>query len=171
MDDFLYFFLRMRKQRVRMVVQAVKNRWPDESREAQAKRLISSHASLAMLAGALFHLPALLPGASAWLKALGLVGGAAALTRMQLYLILEIALLYDKDIDDRARVPEMLTVVAATAAAVVAPKLLVDLLDLHPVLALPAAGIAASALTHVLGGVAVQHYAELPVGDLEAVSA
>src|SRR6185503_15581431 len=169
LDDFLYFFLRMRKQRVRMVVQAVKSRWPAESREAQAKRLISSHASLAMLAGALFHIPSLLPKASAWLKALGFVGGAAALTRMQLYQILEIALLYDKDIDDRSRVPEMMTVVAAAAAAVAAPKLLVKALDLHPLLSLPAAGLTAAALTHVLGSVAIQHYAELPVREPEPV--
>jgi hypothetical protein len=46
---------------------------------------------------------------------LGFVGGTAAITRMHLYLILEIALLYGMDIDDEARVPEMIAVVAATS--------------------------------------------------------
>ena len=41
------------------------------------------------------------------LKILGVAGGASVLTRMHLYLIMEIALLYGKDIEDQARVPEM----------------------------------------------------------------
>jgi hypothetical protein len=83
--------------------------------------------------------------------------GAAALTRLHLYLILEIALLYGKDIDDQARVPEMLAVVAATGAAAGVPVLM-RLLGLHPLLSIPVAGLTASTVTHLIGHTAIRYY-------------
>ena len=163
-DDFFYFFLRLRKQRIRGVVNSIRTRFPGESREQLAQRLIASHASLSLIGGALFHVPALLPGIAQVWKVLGLVGGASALTRMHLYLILEIALLYGKDIDDQARVPEMVSVVAATAAAVGAPAVAVRLFDVSPLIAIPVAGLTATAVTRLIGKTAIRHYAgEAPV--------
>ena len=87
-DQFFYFFLRLRKQRVQKVVAAVNNAYPQESVEQKARRLIEAQSPLSFLGGALMHLPRLIPGLGQAFEFLGLVGGASALTRMHLYLIL-----------------------------------------------------------------------------------
>ena len=120
-EDFFYFFLRLRKERIRKAVQACRTRYPDETQEGLARQLIASSSALSFMGGTLMHLPMLIPGIGQALKLLGFVGGASALTRMHLYLILEIALVYGKDIDVQERVPEMAAVVAATGLAVSRP--------------------------------------------------
>jgi hypothetical protein len=156
-EEFFYFFLRLRKARIRMVVEAIQARFPDETPEQLARRLIASQTQLSFLGGALLHLPWLIPGLGQTLQLLGLVGGGAALTRMHLYLILEIALVYGKDIDHQDRVPEMAAVVAATALAAGTP-LLLNTLDLNPLLALPASGLTAAALAQLIGESAIRFY-------------
>jgi hypothetical protein len=169
MDDFAYFFLRLRKARIRALVQALRQQFPDESPPQLARRLIASHAQLALLAGTTLHLPGLLPGIGYALKLLGFVGGAAVLTRMHLYLILEIALLFGQDIDDQARVQEMMAVVAATGLAAGTP-VVADALGLSPFLAIPAAGLTATATTQLIGTTAIEYYAALPAATAEAVT-
>ncbi|MBI5441200.1 MAG: hypothetical protein HY900_08315 [Deltaproteobacteria bacterium] len=170
-DDFFYFFLRLRKPRIRAVVEGLRARFPGESREGLARRLIDSHANLSLLGGTIFHAPGVLPGfGQAW-RLFGLVGGASALTRMHLYLILEIALLYGKDIDDDARVPEMMAVVAATGAAVTGPALLLETFGVPALLTLPAAGLAATALTRLVGELAMEHYGKEAPAPLEEPAA
>lgn len=158
-EEFFYFFLRLRKGRVRQVAAAMRSRFPNETPEQLARRLISSQSQLSFLGGALLHLPMLIPGLGQTLKLLGVVGGGACLTRMHLYLILEIALLFGKDIDDQARVPEMAAVVAGTGLAVGAP-FLINALDLNPLLSLPAAGLSASAMSQLIGEGAIRFYRE-----------
>ncbi len=164
-DDFFYFFLRLRKARIRAVVDRVRKLHPGEPPEALARRLIDSAAALSLVGGSLFHAPSLIPGIGGVLKTLGIVAGASALTRMHLYLLLEIALVYDRDIDDPARVPEMIAIVGATAAAAVGPPLLLRALGVNPLLGIAAAGVAATALTRLIGSVAIRHYSAVPVAD------
>jgi uncharacterized protein (DUF697 family) len=156
-DQFLYFFLRLRKDRIRKVVEAINKSYPEESTEQKARRLIAAQTPLSFLGGALMHLPSLVPGLGLAFEVLGFVGGTSVLTRMHLYLILEIALLYGKDIDDKARVPEMISVVAATSLAAGA-SFLVDALDITPLLPLPVGGIAASAAAKMIGEEAIRIY-------------
>ena len=113
-DDFFYFFLRLRKDRIRKVVKLLQERCQGETPEQLARRLIASQRQLSFLGGALLHLPMLFPGLGNAVQGLGAAGGAAVLTRMHLYLILEIALLYGMDIEDQERVSEMVQVVLAT---------------------------------------------------------
>jgi hypothetical protein len=156
-DEFFYFFLRVRKERVRKVVQRLKTQYPDESPEQLARRLIASRSTLSFLGGAILHLPMLLPGIGQAWKLLGFVGGTSVLSRMHLYLILEIALLFGKDIDDQARVPEMAAVVAAVGAAASVP-FLVSLLELNPVYAIPSAALSSVTVTQIVGESAIRHY-------------
>ena len=168
-EEFFYFFLRLRKSRVRKVVEAIEARFPGETPEELARRLINSQSQLSFLGGAVLHLPMLIPGLGQTLKLLGIVGGATCLTRMHLYLILEIALLFGQDIDDQARVPELAAVVAATGLAAGAPFLM-DALDLNPLLSLPTAGLTASAVSLLIGEQAIRLYrdgSETPVASLE----
>jgi hypothetical protein len=156
-EEFFYFFLRLRKARVRKVVEAIQARFPEESPEQLARRLIAAQTQLSFLGGALLHVPFLIPGLGQTMQLLGIVGGGTCLTRMHLYLILEIALLFGQNIDDRARVPEMVAVVAATGLASGAP-LALKALELHPLLALPAAGLTASTVAKLIGEQAIRFY-------------
>ena len=81
---------------------------------------------------------------------------------MHLYLILEIALLYGKDIDDTARVSEMLAVVAATGLAAGAPWLL-QVIELNPLYSLPAAGLTTSGVAQLIGEQAIRLYAQAQI--------
>lgn len=157
MDEFLYFFLRVRKNRVRKVVERLAQEHPDETPRQLARRLIASKTQLSVIGGTLTHLPMLIPGVGQAFKLLGFVGGTSMMTRMHLYLILEIALLYGKDIDDRARVPEIAAVVAAVGLGSAAP-FLVRVLDLNPLYAIPAAALSASAVTQIVGESAIRLY-------------
>jgi uncharacterized protein (DUF697 family) len=161
-DKFFYFFLRLRKNQVRKVVDSINTRFPEETLDQRARRLIEAQTSLSFLGGALVQLPMLIPVLGLALGLMGFVGGASALTRMHLYLILEIAHLYGKNIDDQARVPEMVSVVLATGLAAGAP-LLVQALEVTPLLALPAGGLTSAAVARLIGESAIRHYSrELP---------
>ena len=163
-DDFFYFFLRVRKERVRKVVRRLKDQYPDEGSEQLARRLISSQSMLSFLGGGILHLPMLLPGIGQAWKLLGFVGGTSVLTRMHLYLILEIRLLFGKDIDDQTRVSEMTSVVAAVGAAASIP-FLVRVLELNPLYALPSAALSAVTVTQLIGESAIRLYREPGGGD------
>jgi len=113
--------------------------------------------ALSLVGGALLNLPQLFPAAGNLLKMAGFVGGASMLTRVNLYLILEIALLYGHDIDDQARVPEMMSVVAASGLAATSPFLM-DALDWSPATAIPAAALTASAVSKLIGEAAIALY-------------
>ena len=167
-DDFFYFFLRLRKDRIRKVVKILQERCPGETPEQLARRLIGSQRQLSFLGGALMHLPMFFPGLGAALQGLGAAGGAAVLTRMHLYLILEIALLYGQDIDDQARVGEMVKVVLATGATVSAPFLM-EYFGLDPLWAMPTAALTAAGLAQLIGEQAIRLYsrAPLPAGAAE----
>jgi hypothetical protein len=156
-EQFFYFFLRLRKGEVRRTVQTLQARYPEESPEQLARRLISAKARLAVLGGALLNLPLLWPGVGQALKLFGVVGATSMLTRMHLYLILEIALAFGKDIDDRARVREMAAVVAATGLGSATP-LLLQALGMNPVYAIPAGALSASSVTRLVGYSTVRFY-------------
>ena len=158
-DQFFYFFLRLRKGECRRVVQRVKALYPNETPEQHARRLILAQCSLSLVGGAVLYLPTLFPVATTFWKAFGLVGGASMLARLNLYLILEIALLYGKDIDDQARVPELMAVVAASGMSAASP-VLVSAMQWHPAAAIPASGLTASAVTKLVGESAIAFYKE-----------
>lgn len=156
-DELLYYFLRVRKERVRKVVKRMCDQYPNETREQLAFRLIDSKTQLSFIGGTLTHLPMLIPGLGKAFQFIGVVGGTSMMTRMHLYLILEIATLYGKDIDDSARVPELAAVVAAIGLGTAAP-FLVRLLEFNPLYALPAAAVSAAAVTRVVGESAIRLY-------------
>jgi hypothetical protein len=167
-DEFLYFFLGLRKDRVRRTVQRMRDQHPDESKEQLARRLISSKSQLSVIGGTLTHLAMLIPGVGQALQLLGFVCGTSMMTRMHLYLILEIALLYEKDIDDKARIPEIAAVVGAVGLGTAAP-FLVRILDVNPLYALPAAAMSAATVTQLVGESAIRvHKSEEYIASEEA---
>ncbi|MDI1435533.1 hypothetical protein [Polyangium sorediatum] len=155
-DDLFYFILRLRKSRIRSVAERVRRMYPDESPERQARRLIASTSAISFAAGGLVHAPAAVPGFGIVYEGLGFVAGASILTRMHLYLVLEIALLFGKDIDQSERVKELVAVLAACAAGAAAPVAVA--LTLNPALAVPAGALAATAVTQAIGESAIRRY-------------
>ncbi len=156
-DEFLYFFLRLRKGEVRRVVQRVKSLYPDDTPEQLAQHLINTQSVLSFVGGAILHLPQLIPVAGNVWKLAGFAGGASVMTRMHLYLILEIALLFEHDIEDKARVPELIAVIAASGASAAAPQL-VSQLQWNPLAAIPTSGLTASLVTQIVGAQAIRLY-------------
>lgn len=156
-DQFFYFFLRLRKNEVKRVVLRAQSLYPDDSQERLARRLINTQSTLSFMAGALLHLPMLLPAANSAMKFVGFAGGTSIMTRMHLYLILEIAHIYGHDVDDRARVPEMMAIIASSGLAAGAP-LLVQRMAWPAMAAIPTTGLTVAAITQVIGNAAISYY-------------
>lgn len=168
-DEFFYFFLRMRKSEVRRINDFLRARYPDESAEQLSKRLIASKWKLALLGGTISHLPALLPTAGPSLKLAGVVGGTSMLTRMNLYLINEIAVAFGEDVEDTARVSDMMAVVGATVASNLAPGYLNQWLGLSPWALLPVGALSSAATTAMIGHAAISHFKRKTLGHQAGV--
>jgi hypothetical protein len=125
-----------------------------------------------MLGGSLLTLPLIMPGVGQALKLLGVVGATSMLTRMHLYMIMQIALLFGKDIDDTARAREMAVVVGAAGLAAASP-LLARNLGLDPHYSLPVGTLTAAATTQLIGRTAIALYSrpDLTQEDLEEMIA
>jgi len=156
-DQFLYFFLRLRKNEIRRVVQKVQTLYPNDTPEQLARRLINTQCALSFIGGSLLYLPQLFPLAGNVLKIAGFAGGASILTRMHLYLILEIALLYGHDIEDQARVAEMMAIVSATGLTAATP-FVVSGLNWNRFASIPTSGITVATMTQLIGVAAIQLY-------------
>jgi hypothetical protein len=163
-EEFFYFFLRMRKGEVRRVVGMLQTRYPEESPEQLSQRLIVSKSRLALLAGALVTIPWLLPGVGQTLRLAGVVGAASMLTRMNLYLINEIALAFGENIDDNARVQDMMAVVGATALASATPGIIAKSLGLDPWFQFPAGALSSAWVTRLIGQAAIRHFRRKAMG-------
>ncbi|WP_437877016.1 hypothetical protein [Sorangium sp. So ce513] len=156
-DDFLYFVLRLRKSRIRQVADRVRRMYPDESPEEQARHLVGSTAAIAFAAGGVVHTPTIIPGFGVLYEGLGFVAGTSILTRMHLYLILEIALLFGKDIDETDRVKELAAVVATCAASAAAPVAVLAA-TMNPAFVVATGAFAATAATRAIGESAIRRY-------------
>jgi hypothetical protein len=156
-EEFFYFFLRVRKNEVRRVARLMAERHPEETPDQLARRLVDSKTGLSLLGGALLNMPWLLPGVGQALKLTGVVGAGSMLTRMHLYLILEIAQVFGEDIDDIARVPEMVAVVGATGLGAATPSLLANY-GMQPLLMIPAGSLSMTTVTRLIGWSAIRLY-------------
>lgn len=156
-DQFFYFFLRLRKNEIKRVVQRAQSLYPTDSRERLARRLINTQSTLSFMAGALLNVPLLLPGAGNALKFIGIAGGTSIMTRMHLYLILEIAHIYGHDVDDKGRVPEMMAIIASSGLAAGAPWM-VQRMAWPQMAAIPVAGLTVAAITQIIGNAAIAYY-------------
>ena len=113
-DEVFYFFLGLRKGEIRKQVRMLQERYPDESPRQLARRCITAQWPLSLMGGALLHVPALFPVLGPAIKALGIGTGASVMIRLNMTLLLQMALLYGYDIDSRARLKEMVAIIAAS---------------------------------------------------------
>ncbi len=163
-EKFLFYFLGLRKGEIRRTIATLQEHHPDEGPEQLARRLLVPQAPLSFIGGVLLDLPLFLPGVGSALKIVGVAGGTAIMMQMHVSLILEIALLFGKDIDDHARVKEMLAVLALSGLASSSPLLF---RKMSPLIALPATGATVSTMGTLIGETAIRYYSR---GQKEAGS-
>lgn len=161
MDKFFFFFFGLRRSLVRERVTELKRNYPGESPEQLARRLINADTSLSLFSGALLHLPMLAPGVGLVFRLLGVAAVASAMTGLHIYLILEIALLFGRDIDDAARVPEILAIIAASGLTSGTPWLLRSV-GLKPLLAVPVGTLTVAATRRLVVEAAIRYYRRTP---------
>ncbi len=148
----------MRKNEIKRTIKVLQERNPQASPKEIASRVINAKTGLSLLGGSLLHIPAMMPGVGQALKLAGVVGAGSMLTRMHLYMILEVALAYGHDVDDMARVPEMAAVVATTGLGAAASPLIISRLNLNPSYTAPIGALSMVALTRLVGLTASMYY-------------
>jgi len=156
-DKFFYFFMGLRKGEIRRRVKKLKDEFPNESPEQLARELISAQIPLSLLGGTLIHAPMYIPGIGPAAKMFGVAGGATVVIRMHLTLILEIAMLFGHDIDEKKRLKEMAAVVG-TSGLVSGSTLISEYFALKPYLAVLAGGMSITLLSQILGEAAIRYY-------------
>ncbi len=157
MDKFLFYFFGLRKGEVKRRVERMRRDYPGESPEQLAWRLINTDTRLSLVAGAIINLALFVPGVGQALSVLGFAVATAAISAMHVSLILEIAMLFGRDIDDRARIRELAAVIAATGLGSGAP-LLMRSLKLGPVIAGPMGTLTVAAVSRLIGEASIRYY-------------
>jgi hypothetical protein len=158
-DKFFYFFMGLRKGEIRRRVKKLQDEFPNESPEQLARELIAAQIPLSLLGGTLIHAPMYIPGIGPVVKMFGVAGGATVIIRMHLTLILEIAMLFGHDIDEKHRLKEMAAVVAASGL-VSGSTLVSEYFALKPYLAILAGGMSITLLSQVIGEAAIRYYSK-----------
>ena len=160
MEEFFYFFLGLRKSEVRKEVHMLQELYPDENPRQLARRCIAAQWPLSLLGGALLHVPALVPLGSA-LKLVGIATGASVMIRLNMTLLLQIALLHGHDIDDRARLKEMAAIIAASALNS-SSSMFPHLLDLNPYYKAVMGGATVMSANQLIGEAALLYFGRGP---------
>ena len=156
-EKFFYFFMGLRKGEIRKQVQMMRVRFPDESPEQLARRFVNAQMPLSLLGGAMLHAPMLIPAIGAPLKLLGIATGASTMIRLNMTLLLQIAMLHGHDIDDRARLKEMATIIAASGLAS-GTSLLPHLFETEPRYGALIGGASVMTVSQLIGEAAIGYY-------------
>lgn len=157
-EKFFYFFMGLRKGEIRKQVAALKKIYPDDDADQLARHCVGSQVPLSIVGAALIQAPKLIPAtAPPVLKLMGIATGASLMIRLNMTLLMQIALVYGYDLDDQARLKELLTIIAASGAAGGA-TLLPQLSALTPTYKAVAGGAAIAMASQALGEAAIAYY-------------
>ena len=156
-EKYFYFFMGLRKGEIRKQVAMMKSRYPDDSPRELAKRFVAAQTPLSLLSGALFHAPMFVPTIGPAIKLLGIAVGSSLMVRLNMTLVLQIALLFGHDIDSRARLKELAAIIAATGLATYTSQLpqLADYSLHHKGIT---GGVAVMTASQLIGETAIQYY-------------
>lgn len=156
-EKYFYFFMGLRKGEIRKQVAMMKSRYPEDSPHQLARRFVASQAPLSLLSGALFHAPMLVPTIGPAIKLLGIAAGSSLMVRLNMTLVLQIALLFGRDIDSRARLKELAAIIAATGLTTYTSQLpqLADYSLHHKGII---GGAAVMTMSQIIGETAIQYY-------------
>jgi hypothetical protein len=171
-EKFFYFFMGLRKGEIRKQVQMMRDRFPNDSPRQLAARFVAAQLPLSMLGGTLLHVPALIPALGPALKLAGIAAGSSVMIRLNMTLLLQIALLYGHDIDDQARLKEMAAIVAASGLAA-GTSLLPYVFNLRPGYRALVGGATVMTVSQLIGEAAIRFYdsdAADKMADLDATA-
>ena len=110
------------------------------------------------------QIPWLIPGLSPVLRFLGISTGAAVMVILNMTMLLQIALVYGHDIDDRARLKEMFAIVLASGLAG-STSVLPQLGALGPTYRALAGGTAVATVSQLIGEAAIRYYRRAAEGS------
>ena len=158
-DEFMFYFMRLRKCHCRHVVGRLKRKYPSATAQVLAERLVNSQALLGFTAGGLLNLPAEIVPNNKTLRIIGIAGGSVVLTRMHIELILKIALIFGKDIDSKDRIPEIIAVITATVPVMLLSGTGRKDSTESGLYVFALSGVLGAACTYLIGRAAIQYYA------------
>jgi uncharacterized protein (DUF697 family) len=147
----------LRKGEIRKQVQMMQAQYPDDAPQQMARRFVAAQTPLSLLGGALMHVPMMVPALGPPLKLLGIAMGSSVMMRLNMTLLLQIAMLYGHDIDDRTRLKEMAVIIAASGLAS-GTSLLPYLSNLEPRTRAVVGGASVMTVSQLLGEVAIRYY-------------
>ncbi len=156
-EKFFYFFMGLRKGEIRKQVGMMKALYPNDDPHRMARRFVAAQTPLSLLGASLLHAPMFVPAVGPMLKLLGIGAGASVMIRLNMTLLLQIALLFGHDIDDRARLKDMVAIISASGLAG-GTSMLPYLLNLTPAYKALAGGAAVATVSQLLGEAAIQYY-------------
>ena len=167
-EKYFYFFMGLRKGEIRKQVAMMKSRYPDDSPHELSKRFVASQTPLSLLSGALFHAPMFVPTIGPAIKLLGIAAGSSLLMRLNMTLVLQIALIFGHDIDSSARLKELAAIIAASGLAMYTSQL-PQLADFSLQQKGIIGGAAVMTTSQLIGETAIRYYSR--AGTAEDVSA
>ena len=156
-EKFFYFFMGLRKGEIRKQVAMMQERHPNDSPERLAWRFVASQVPLSLVGSALMHVPTVIPALGPALKIVGIATGSSVMIRLNMTLLLQIALLYGHDIDDPARFKELAAIVGASGLAS-GTSLLPHLLDVPPTYRALLGSASVITVSQMIGEAAILYY-------------
>jgi len=167
-EKFLYYCMGLRKGDMRGQVAMMRSRYPDDTPERLARRFIAAQIPLSMVGSALVHLPTAIPLAGPAFRFLGLASGTTLMMVLNMTLVMQIALIYGYDLDDNARLKELLAVIAATGLASGSTALIPQLSHLAPRFRALAGGAVITTTSQLVGETAVKYFSRKQISPAEA---
>jgi hypothetical protein len=157
-EKFFYYCMGLRKGDLSKQVALMRSRYPDDSTERLARRFIAAQIPLSLVGSALIHVPAAIPAIGPAFRFLGLASGTTATMILNMTLLMQIALLYGYDIDDRARFKELMAVIAATGISSASTFVLPQLANLAPGIRAIAGGATIFTTAQLIGETAIKYF-------------
>ena len=157
-EKFLYYCMGLRKADIRGQVAIMRSRYPDDTPERLARRFIAAQTPLSMVSSALIHIPSVIPVAGPAFRFLGVASGTTLMMVLNMTLAMQIALIFGRDLDDKARLKELFVVIAATGLASGSTTLVPQLSTLRPRLKAIAGGATIMTTSRLIGEIALEYY-------------
>ncbi len=157
-EKFFYYFLGLRKGDLSRQVEMMRARYPDDSPERLARRFIAAQIPLSLVGSVLVHGPLAVPATGPLFRFLGIASGTTVMVILNMTLLLQIALAYGYDIDDRARVKELLAVIGITGFASSSAFVIPQYMALEPGPRAVAGGATMVAASQALGEAAIKYF-------------
>jgi len=157
-EKFFYYFMGLRKRDLKKQVAMMQSRYPDDSSERLARRFISAQIPLSLVGSSLIHIPTVFPALGPAFRFMGLASGTAVMMVLNMTLSMQIAIIYGHDIDDRARLKELLAIIATTGLASSSTALVPRLASLEPAYKALTGSAAIITTSQLIGELAIKYF-------------